>query len=124
MKNPYIIPFASLSMNDLERVGGKNASLGEMNQHLTSLGIDVPDGFAVSVDAYNEFLSHNTLSPLIQTTLNRLDRTTLANLSEVAESCRSIILQADLPEGIKSAIESAYKELILSGGSGIVGVHC
>ena len=52
----YTLPFSKIKMNDILQVGGKNASLGEMIQNLTPLGIDVPDGFAITVDAYNYFI--------------------------------------------------------------------
>jgi pyruvate, water dikinase len=116
MKHHFIIPFSKLSNKDVAQVGGKNASLGEMIHHLTELGISVPDGFAITVDAFHEFLSFNTLSPLLQRTLDRLERKTLDNLSEVATCCRELIMKSNLPEPIITAIREAHGELMKSHG--------
>lgn len=118
--NATIIPFEKLTMNDTSIVGGKNASLGEMIRQLSQHGIKVPGGFAVSVETYTEFMSHNTLHSIIQTNLNRLNPENLDHLSEVAASCRSIILKGKFPDTIKKAIESAYRAL--DNGKGAVPV--
>ncbi|HEY9487229.1 MAG TPA: PEP/pyruvate-binding domain-containing protein [Chryseosolibacter sp.] len=76
----YIIPFRGLAMKDIADVGGKNASLGEMIGNLSQLGIAIPDGFALSVSAFYEFLAFNCLSPQIQVALDRLNRVNLVNL--------------------------------------------
>ena len=60
--NRFIIPFSKLTMANLPQVGGKNASLGEMINNLSPLGIEIPDGYAITVDAYNEFLTSNDIS--------------------------------------------------------------
>lgn len=107
----YIIPFEQLEMKDVSLVGGKNASLGEMTKNLSSLGIAVPDGFAVTVDAYHDFLAFNAISPRIQFVLNRLDRITLRNLSEVGEECRSIVMGGFLPKDVSEQLLKAYRQL-------------
>ena len=61
----YILPFQKISMADIAKVGGKNASLGEMIQHLTHAGVKVPDGFATTADAYRAFLAENNLAETI-----------------------------------------------------------
>ena len=99
-------------MNDLSRVGGKNASLGEMRKNLAPLGVNVPDGFAITVEAFYDFLAFNSLSPRIQDVLDRIDRSTLANLSDAATSCRNLIMQGTLSEDIKQAINMAYSDLM------------
>jgi pyruvate,water dikinase len=109
-----ILPFSELSMKDLATTGGKNASLGEMIGNLSPLGISVPDGFAVTADAFWDFMAFNTASPLIQTALNRLERSTLSNLSSVAEQSRKIIEQTSFPQDMETAIQEAYDKL--SGG--------
>jgi len=58
----YVISFEKLGMADVDKVGGKNASLGEMISHLAKLGVSVPGGFATSADAYREFLAHEGLA--------------------------------------------------------------
>jgi pyruvate,water dikinase len=119
----YIIPFAKLSVKDVSIVGGKNASLGEMITTLSSLGIQVPDGFALTVDAYYDFLAFNTLSPLLQDTLNRLDRQSLSNLAEVGKHCRELILSASLPDDIVKQIKEGYNKLMGKGLSHSVAVR-
>ena len=71
--NEYILPFSKIDLASLSKVGGKNASLGEMFNNLNRLKVDVPDGFAVTVEAYRAFLSQNylteTLGQLLSTML-------------------------------------------------------
>lgn len=112
MKNHFTLPFSKLASKDVAQVGGKNASLGEMIHHLSELGIAVPDGFAITVEAFHEFLSLNTLSPLIQRTLDRLDRKTLGNLSEVGACCRELIMKSNFPPAVIAAIREAHGELM------------
>ncbi len=66
---PLVVPFAELGVADVARVGGKNASLGEMIRHLSPAGIRVPDGFATTADAYRRFLQANDLAAPIAATL-------------------------------------------------------
>ena len=71
--NEYIIAFDQLTINDVESVGGKNASLGEMIGNLTSLGVSVPTGFATTAHAYREFLATDGLDQKINARLDALD---------------------------------------------------
>src|SRR5690606_26642 len=103
--------FKDISMRDVEAVGGKNASLGEMIRSLSSIGVAVPDGFAVTVDAFYDFLAFNSMSPQLQVLLDELDRTTLENLSEIGAECRALIMQGTLPDEIRNAIIEAYRGL-------------
>ena len=66
--------FDQLGMADVDKVGGKNASLGEMISHLSELGVSVPNGFATTADAYREFLSHKQLDQRIDDAIQQLDR--------------------------------------------------
>ncbi|HEY0654405.1 MAG TPA: phosphoenolpyruvate synthase [Chryseosolibacter sp.] len=111
----YIIPFNRLSVKDVPSVGGKNASLGEMITTLSALGIQVPDGFALTVEAYYDFLAFNSLAPSLQNNLNRLDRKSLSNLAEVGKNCRELILAAALPDEIKKQVKTAYTKLMEKG---------
>ena len=65
MTNKYIVDLSEIQLSDLELVGGKNASLGEMIQNLEKLGVNIPGGFALKVDAYWEFINHNKLDKKI-----------------------------------------------------------
>lgn len=119
----WIMPFSRLSMKDIPEVGGKNASLGEMISQLASLGIAVPDGFAITVSAFNEFLFFNNLSPFLQHVLDRLDRKTLENLGDVGKECRELILKAEFPHAVQQAIEEALEKLTYGHESWSVAVR-
>lgn len=110
--NNYIKTFTQLSANDVAQVGGKNASLGEMIHTLSPLGIAVPDGFAVTVDAYSDFLNANALTPVLQKLLDQLNRQSLDNLVEIGAQCRAVILNAKFPPSIAEAIKAAYVTLM------------
>ena len=69
----FTLLLKNVGINDLHRVGGKNASLGEMLQNLTSLGVNIPDGFVVTVAAYRAFIEHNTLDKTINETVDGID---------------------------------------------------
>jgi len=107
----YIIWFDELGMNDVERVGGKNASLGEMISHLSSAGVRVPGGFATSSQAYWDFLSANGLSEKINNTLANLDVQDVNALAEVGAKIRAWVMAAPFPESLNEALESAFKTL-------------
>jgi len=107
----YIIPFNKLSVKDVASVGGKNASIGEMIVNLKTLGIEVPDGFAISADAYHDFLSANALWSHIQDALNCLDRKYLSNLADVGKRCRELVLSGSMPETLAKEIKDAYAAL-------------
>ena len=73
MDSRYVISFEKLGMHDVDKVGGKNASLGEMISHLTKLGVSVPGGYATTADAYREFLAHEGLAERVNGELAKLD---------------------------------------------------
>jgi pyruvate,water dikinase len=104
-----ILPFSALRASDVALVGGKNASLGEMCAHLGAAGVRVPDGFAVTAEAYRHFLTSNGLEQRIGTALAALDPTDLDRLEEVGGSIRQWILDAELPPDLAEAIRAAYR---------------
>jgi len=112
----YTIPFAEVTMQDLSEVGGKNASLGEMIRNLSSLGVSIPDGYAITVEAFSEFLSFNKIYDSLQSELKILDRQSLSNLSAVGKRCREIVGSCELPPQVKDAISTTHEKLILSVG--------
>ncbi|WP_276370197.1 phosphoenolpyruvate synthase [Chryseolinea sp. H1M3-3] len=112
----YSIPFSNLTMANLAQVGGKNASLGEMIQNLTQLGVQVPDGYAITVKAYTEFLEFNKIDEPLQKTLDELDRKNLSNLADIAQRCRDLIKRSDFPDHVKEAIAKAHEALIQKTG--------
>jgi len=107
----YILPFSHLRNTDVPRVGGKNASLGEMFNELASEGIRVPDGFAVTAAAFRYFLASNQLEAPLRAALARLHTPTLDNLAEVAKACRELMQGASLPADLQEAILAAHRAL-------------
>jgi pyruvate,water dikinase len=111
MLKPYIKKFSEIGIADVPAVGGKNASLGEMFSKLSPRGIPVPDGFATTAFAFEEFLTENSLRSPIHDLLSSLDRRNFSNLHEIGSQARSLFLQSQLPAGVKNALVAAYHEL-------------
>lgn len=107
----YCIPFSEITIRDLARVGGKNASLGEMVRALSPLGVRIPDGFAVTADAFRLFLHENELEEPLQEILDGLDTSTLDNLHEVGDACRTLIQRAVMPTSVSNDIITSYHAL-------------
>jgi len=103
--------FDDLGMGDVPIVGGKNASLGEMRQSLTPLGIRVPDGFATTADAYREFLRSGGLESLIDRELTGLDVDDIDRLQAAGRRVREAILATELPSAFADEIVAAYRRL-------------
>jgi pyruvate,water dikinase len=115
----FIKNFAEISIHDLALVGGKNASLGEMFSQLTPKGILVPDGFAVTSEAYDAFLEENRLHKPLDDLLGQLDKTNFSNLETIGKQARTLILNAGLPESVAAAIRQAYQDLRERAGADI-----
>jgi pyruvate,water dikinase len=103
--------FEDIRISDVQTVGGKNASLGEMVTTLASKGIKVPDGFATTADAFWYFINSNNLKEGLEHLLTTLDRKNFSNLSEVGKNARQLILSGNMPADLSTAIVTAYKEL-------------
>ena len=106
----YTIPFSKLSSKDVSEAGGKNASLGEMFNKLSTLGIRVPDGFAVTASAYKYFLKANGFDTKLSAILSKLDTKQLSNLPEIGKQCRELIMSGQMPTDLVKAITEAYNE--------------
>jgi len=115
----WIRRFKEISIDDIASVGGKNASLGEMYSQLSRQGIRVPDGFAVTADAYREFLRHNNLENRITNVLQCLDKGDLAVLHKVAGDIRDWINAGTLPGSVADEITAAYLELEQQYGAAV-----
>lgn len=111
-----IISFDRLRIQDVGKVGGKNASLGEMYQQLNPLGIHIPNGFAVTAEAYRLFLFENGLEDFILDCLRELDQAHFSNLREVSQTIKERILLGKIPESLELEIRSAYRSLCLEAG--------
>jgi len=107
----FIKKFSEISILDLPLVGGKNASLGEMFSQLTPKGILVPDGFALTAEAYSSFLKENNLQTRLEALLAQLDKTRFLNLNEIGQLARDLIQSAPLPAPIIADIKQAYRDL-------------
>ena len=109
--NDLILWFDQLGMDDVETVGGKNASLGEMIQGLSSAGVSVPGGFATTAHAYRQFLAQNNLGKRINAQLSGLDVNNVNALAEVGKSIRQWVLDTEFPDDLREAIVGAYKKM-------------
>ncbi|HID02919.1 MAG TPA: phosphoenolpyruvate synthase [Desulfobacterales bacterium] len=107
----YIKWFKELDMNDIEIVGGKNASLGEMYRHLTVKGVRIPNGFAITVKAYNDILEYNDAWEKLHEQLDDLDPYNMTQLQERSAVCRKIIQECKIPEKIQAEILEGYHAL-------------
>ena len=107
----YVISLAASGRDDISRVGGKNASLGEMIGHLDKLGIRVPDGFATTAQAFSEFLAQDGLDSSIHNLLDELDVDDTATLTRTGAQIRQMILSTSLPPRLKDEVGAAWKQL-------------
>lgn len=107
----YVLWFDQVGMDDVERVGGKNASLGEMISNLANAGVSVPNGFATTADAYREFLLHEDLDKRIQKELDNLDVSNIRALTETGARIRGWILDAPVPPELEKAVREAFAKL-------------
>ncbi|HTN05489.1 phosphoenolpyruvate synthase [Agriterribacter sp.] len=109
--NTYIKKFKEIGIADIAKVGGKNASLGEMFSKLSSKRISVPDGFATTAYAFEEFLTHNSLHSKLDDLMSQLDSNNYENLNETGAKTRALMLAGELSQNLQSSILQAYKEL-------------
>lgn len=108
--------FSELGMADLDQVGGKNASLGEMVSHLTRLGVQVPDGFATTSEVYREFLSGTGLAERIEQRLSALDTEDTIALAAAGREIRELVVDQPFPPQLESDIRGAYEQLAAGSG--------
>lgn len=113
--NDYIKSFQDIRLKDVPIVGGKNASLGEMFNELSQHGIQVPNGFATTADAFRDFLQENKLTEGLTQLLHHLDRTNFSNLKAIGLQARTMLLEAHLSEALKQEIVTHYEQLVGRG---------
>lgn len=111
MQDKLILWFNEIELKDLAQVGGKNSSLGEMIRELTSKGVHIPDGYAVTAAAYRYLLESAGITSEIQKILSDLDTHDVVNLSERGKKIRSLIYNAELPKDLRAEIVAAYNKL-------------
>lgn len=117
MTHATIVWFDQIGLKDVPQVGGKNASLGEMIQHLTPLGIKVPTGFALTAQAYREFLTQAGLTETINQQLANLKVENLEALAQVGNDIRASILKASFEADFINDITQAYDQLVEKVGT-------
>ncbi|MGB5491399.1 MAG: phosphoenolpyruvate synthase [Woeseiaceae bacterium] len=109
--DPYVIKLEELGMEDVELVGGKNASLGEMIGNLSELGVSVPGGFATTSAAYRDFLANDGLDKKINALLEKLDVDNIAALKDAGSTIRNWILETPLPDRLMDAVKTSWDEM-------------
>ena len=114
----HVIPFENLRNTDVGKVGGKNASLGEMISQLHAKGVRVPTGFATTAYAFNEFLGHNDLGKRIEVELENLDVNDVNKLTKVGKTIRKWIIETPFPADLDQAIIENYKLLTKNSAKG------
>jgi len=114
-QNAYVLPFEELRVGDVESVGGKNSSLGEMISQLASVGVRVPTGFATTSLAFRDFLQHNQLDRKISERLVQLNVDDVRALAEAGAEIRAWIENASFQPRLENEIREAFKALDASG---------
>jgi pyruvate,water dikinase len=108
----FVISLDLVRMDDVHKVGGKNASLGEMISQLKDLGVNVPSGFATTSDAFNLYLSHNNLHSKINACIDNLDIDNIESLASTGSEIRSMIIEGQFPPIVESVIRDEFVNII------------
>ena len=106
-----ILQLHQVGMKELDLVGGKNASLGEMLQNLSKLGVNIPGGFVITVNAYEEFIKHNNLDEKIKTLVKQIDYSSVESLRRAGLQIRNAIRNGRFPSALSQEIINCYYEL-------------
>ncbi|MFZ1386505.1 MAG: phosphoenolpyruvate synthase [Thiolinea sp.] len=112
----YILWFDQLGMHDVNIVGGKNASLGEMISNLANVGVSVPGGFATTTEAYRDFLQYEGLDSRINQLLASLNVDDINALTNAGKTIRGWLMDAPLPQALLDAVTAAYAKLAAGSG--------
>ncbi len=120
----YVAPLQSFGMDDVDQVGGKNASLGEMITNLTDLGIRVPGGYATTANAYRDFLSYSvdgqpSVADQVNAILADLDVDDIRALANAGNKIRAMVLDAPLPERLNDEIDAAWQGMLDEHGENV-----
>lgn len=110
-KYKHILFFSQIGIDAIDKVGGKNASLGEMYNQLNPKGINIPNGFTITAGGYRLFRKINNLEKPLKDLLLALDTKEYSNLSSIGEKARNLILSATIPNEIRNEIETGYQSL-------------
>ncbi len=115
----FIVWFGKLGIKDIPRVGGKNASLGEMISTLSKKGVHIPSGFASTAEAYRAFLKQGGLDERIYAQLQQLDINDVNALSQIGTEIRKWIMATPFPAGLEDALRNAYQQLAAQHGKDV-----
>ncbi len=107
----FVLPLSQLRMHDVDTVGGKNSSLGELISQLSQAGVRVPGGFATTAEAFREFLNHNGLTQKINAALTTLNVDDLDALAKTGAMVRDLVVKAPFQPSLEKQIREAYAEL-------------
>ena len=110
INHKYIVDLTEVELSDLELVGGKNASLGEMIQNLSKLGVNIPGGFALTVEAYWEFINHNKLDKKIRSLIKKMKKDDLISLKKTGLEIRQLIRNGKWPRQVKEEIMETFSQ--------------
>jgi pyruvate,water dikinase len=119
LEGRLVVPFEALRMTDVETVGGKNASLGEMISQLAQAGVKVPGGFATTAQAFREFLTHNRLTERIAERLAGLNTEDVKALAQAGAEIRGWVREAAYPPALEAAIREAFQKLCNGDGESL-----
>ncbi|HVK57131.1 MAG TPA: PEP/pyruvate-binding domain-containing protein, partial [Burkholderiales bacterium] len=119
MEKNYVAWFDGLRMSDVDQVGGKNASLGEMISQLAGVGVRVPGGFATTAEAFRDFLRHNDLEARIEKVLSTLDVEDVTALAKAGAQVREWVTNAPFQPKLETDIASAYEKMLKDAGGDI-----
>jgi pyruvate, water dikinase len=111
MLTKNVVQLDQVGMKDIDLVGGKNASLGEMLQNLTKLGVSIPGGFVITVNAYQEFIRHNNLDEKIRAFVKQIDYTSVESLRRAGLQIRNVIRNGRFPSELSQEIIDCYYDL-------------
>ena len=106
--SPLVLWYNQLGMNDVDRVGGQNASLGEMITNLSGMGVSVPNGFATTADAFNQFLDQSGVNQRIYALLDETDIDDVSALAKAGAQIRQWIIDTPFQSELENAIRDAY----------------
>jgi len=118
----YILKYSEIISSDVNVVGGKNASLGEMVRYLSPKGINIPDGFATTSAAFRYFIEYNKLEAPLNKLLSKLDREGYKNLEDTGAKARALFMTATMPKDLSEQIVSAY-DLLCEGSEVALAVR-
>lgn len=122
LKTSSVLWFSSVGMGDIAQVGGKNASLGEMIRQLVPLGLNVPNGFAITTDAFRQFIRQAGLATKLRSVLSPLNVEDIEDLRQRGRQARSLILNTPFPKELEASILIAYNQLCLETGESDLSV--